>query len=395
MDYQFSDRINCIKASAIREIFKLTADPAIISFSAGNPSPDAFPVEAIRSIVDDTLSTSPVEALQYSVTEGYPMLRDYLKTMVAERYNAFKQSDDIIITSGAQQGIDLCSKVLLNEGDTVICENPSFVGALNAIKSYRTNLVGVDLEEDGINLEQLEAAIKNNKNVKMLYLIPNFQNPSGITTSFEKRKAIYELAQKYQVLILEDNPYGELRFAGETVPTIKSLDTEGLVIYSGSFSKVLSPGIRVGFLSAPSAIISKVVVAKQVNDVHTNILSQILCYRFLKEYDFDEHLSKLRTMYRHKCDLMLEQIEKEFAPCVSHTKPEGGLFLWCTLPEQVDMMQFCKDAVTKKVAVVPGSAFLPHEETMVSHSFRLNFSMPSDEEIITGIKALGEMTHSL
>ena len=229
----------------------------------------------------------------------------------------------------------------------------------------------------------------------MLYLIPNFQNPSGITTSFEKRKAIYELAQKYQVLILEDNPYGELRFAGETVPTIKSLDTEGLVIYSGSFSKVLSPGIRVGFLSAPSAIISKVVVAKQVNDVHTNILSQILCYRFLKEYDFDEHLSKLRTMYRHKCDLMLEQIEKEFAPCVSHTKPEGGLFLWCTLPEQVDMMQFCKDAVTKKVAVVPGSAFLPHEETMVSHSFRLNFSMPSDEEIITGIKALGEMTHSL
>ncbi len=396
MEYQFSDRIKTIKASAIREIFKLTADPAVISFAAGNPSPDAFPVEAVREITAEILKNQPVEALQYNITEGYLPLRNYVKETLLPAINSFHpERDDAIIVTGGQQGIDLSCKVLCNEGDTVLCENPSFVGALNAIKAYNTNLVGIDLDEDGVNLDQLEQALKTEKNVKIFYTIPTFQNPSGITAPLEKRKAVYELCKKYGVLILEDNPYGALRFEGEDVPTIKSLDEDGIVIYAGSFSKVLSPGIRVGFLSLPKEISAKVVVAKQVNDVHTNILAQMIAYRFVTEYDFNAHLERLRALYRQKCHYMLEQMDKYFDPRVSFTRPQGGLFLWVTLPEEVDMMQFTRDAVAKKVAVVPGSAFLPHEETMVSHSFRLNFSMPSNEQIETGIKILGEMTRAL
>lgn len=396
MDYQFSERIKTIKASAIREIFKLTADPSVISFAAGNPSPDAFPVKAIAEITADIFANEPVEALQYNITEGYLPLRNYLKENLLANMNCYNPDlDDVITVTGGQQGVDLVCKVLCNEGDTVLCENPSFVGALNAIKAYKTNLVGIDLEEDGLNLEQLEHALKTEKNVKLLYVIPNFQNPSGITTSLEKRKAIYALCKQYGVLILEDNPYGMLRFEGEDVPNIKSMDKDGIVIYDGSFSKLLSPGMRVGFLSLPKEISAKVVVAKQVNDVHTNILAQMTCHRFVTKYDFDAHIARLRELYRHKCGLMLEQLDKHFDKSTTYTRPQGGLFIWGTLPEHVDMMQFCRDAVAKKVAVVPGSAFLPHEETMVSHSFRMNFSMPSDEQIETGIRILGEMTHNL
>lgn len=396
MEYQFSERIKTIKASAIREIFKLTADPAVISFAAGNPSPDAFPVDAVRKITADILENKPVGALQYSVTEGYYPLREYLKETMLPEMNSYNAAqDEVLIVTGGQQGVDLTCKILCNEGDTVLCENPSFVGALNAIKSYNTNLVGIDLDDDGINLEQLEHALKTEKNVKLLYTIPTFQNPSGITTTLEKRKAVYELCKKHGVLILEDNPYSALRFAGEDVPTIKSLDTDGIVIYCGSFSKVLAPGIRVGFLSLPQEIAAKVVIAKQVSDVHTNILAQMIAHRFVTEYDFQAHLEYLQFLYKRKCDYMLEQMDKYFDPKVTYTRPQGGLFLWATLPEHVDMMQFCRDAVAKKVAVVPGSAFLPHEETMVSHSFRMNFSMPSMEQIETGVKALGEMTHQL
>ncbi len=396
MEYQFSERIKTIKASAIREIFKLTADPAVISFAAGNPSPDAFPVEAVREITADVLKNQPVEALQYNITEGYLPLRNYLKETLLPDIGSFSpERDDAIVVTGGQQGIDLTCKVLCNEGDTVLCENPSFVGALNAIKAYNTNLVGIDLDGDGINLEQLEQALKTEKNVKLLYTIPTFQNPSGITATAEKRRAVYELCKQHGVLILEDNPYGALRFEGEDVPTIKSMDKDGIVIYSGSFSKVLSPGIRVGFLSLPKEISAKVVVAKQVNDVHTNILAQMIAYNFVTKYDFDAHLERLRALYRRKCTFMLEQMDKYFDPRVSYTRPQGGLFLWATLPEGVDMMQFTRDAIANKIAVVPGSTFLPHEETMVSHSFRLNFSMPSEEQIEKGIKILGEMTRSL
>lgn len=259
MEYQFSDRIKTIKASAIREIFKLTADPAVISFAAGNPSPDAFPVQAVREITAEILKNQPVEALQYNITEGYLPLRNYVKETLLPAINSFHpERDDAIIVTGGQQGIDLSCKVLCNEGDTVLCENPSFVRAhFNAIKAYNTNLVGIDLDEDGVNLDQLEQALKTEKNVKIFYTIPTFQNPSGITAPLEKRKAVYELCKKYGVLILEDNPYGALRFEGEDVPTIKSLDEDGIVIYAGSFSKVLSPESALDFSAFQKKFLQK------------------------------------------------------------------------------------------------------------------------------------------
>ncbi|NLK71217.1 MAG: PLP-dependent aminotransferase family protein [Clostridiales bacterium] len=292
MNYIFSDRIAGLQASAIREILKFTAFPDVISFAAGNPAPEAFPVEEVSRISAELLKENPVLALQYSITEGYTPLRDLLKKTMAEK-NCFSDNDELIVTAGAQQGMELSCKVLCNEGDTLICEAPSFIGSLNAFKSYKVNLVGVELEDDGINLEKLEDVLKANSNIKVLYLIPNFQNPTGNTMSLEKRKAVYELAKKYNFIIIEDNPYGDLRFAGEDIPTIKSLDTDGRVIYVGSFSKILAPGLRVGYVSAPKEIIQKMVVCKQVSDVHTNIWAQVICERFMTTCDLNSHFEKI------------------------------------------------------------------------------------------------------
>lgn len=296
--------------------------------------------------------------------------------------------------SGAQQGNELSCKVFCDSGDTLVCENPSFIGSLNSFKSYGVNLVGVPLSDGGIDLEKLENTLKENPNTKVIYLIPNFQNPTGTTMSYEKRKGVLELAKKYDVVILEDNPYGDLRFAGEHVPSIKSLDTEGRVIYCGSFSKILAPGLRVGYVVAHKEIIQKIVVCKQVSDVHTNILAQMICNQFLLENSYEEHLKKLRGIYRHKCGLMLDSLKQYVNPKITYTVPEGGLFVWCTLPDGVNMMEFCSNAVQNKVAVVPGNAFLP-KESDPTQSFRLNFSTPSDEDIVKGIQILGELSKSL
>lgn len=394
MSYNFAHRMSGLKASAIREILKFTADPAVISFAAGNPAPEAFPVEAIEKITENILRKNPIGALQYSISEGYTPLRDKLKADLKTRHNIGEDFDELIITSGAQQGIEIACKVMCDPGDTIICENPSFVGSLNSFKSYDVNLVGIDVQDDGICIEDLEDALKENKNVKMLYLIPNFQNPTGITMSLQKRIACYELCKKYGVMILEDNPYGELRFSGNDVPTIKSFDKDGIVIYCGSFSKVLSPGLRVGYVYAPKDITQKMVVCKQASDVHTNILAQMICNEFMEEYDFAEHIKKLQDIYRNKCNLMLECLGKQLNSKITFTHPEGGLFIWCTLPENVNMMEFCKRAVQNKVAVVPGTAFLPSDEYK-TQSFRINYSTPTDEQIIKGVEILGELTYDM
>lgn len=394
MNYIFSDRIAGLQASAIREILKFTAFPDVISFAAGNPAPEAFPVDDVSRISSELLKDNPILALQYNITEGYTPLRDLLKKRMAEK-NCFTDNDELIITAGAQQGIELSCKVLCNEGDTLICEAPSFIGSLNAFKSYKVNLVGVELEDDGINLEQLENTLKANTNTKVLYLIPNFQNPTGNTMSLEKRKAVYEIARKYDIIIIEDNPYGELRFAGDDVPSIKSLDTDGRVIYVGSFSKILAPGLRVGYVSAPKEIIQKIVVCKQVSDVHTNIWAQAVCERFMATCDLNVHFDNLRAIYKRKCELMLGEMDKYFSKKIKYTKPQGGLFIWATLPEGSDMLGFCKKAVEEyKIAVVPGSAFMISESDK-TNSFRLNFSTPTDEQIVKGCEILGRMTREM
>lgn len=395
MNYNFSEKVSNLQASAIREILKFTSDPEVISFAAGNPAPEAFPVDDIKRISNEILNKNPILALQYSLTEGYTPLRNVLKERMLKEGNFNSDKDELIITSGAQQSNELCAKVLCDEGDTIICEAPSFIGSLNAFKSYNVNLVGIELEEDGINLEKLEEAIKTNQNTKLIYLIPNFQNPTGRTMSLEKRKRVYELAEKYDIFILEDNPYGDIRFAGEHIQSIKSMDTDGRVIYSGTFSKVLAPGIRVGYCSAPKEIISKIVVCKQVSDVHTNIWAQVLAERFLSTCDMENHLRQIRKIYKHKCELMLSEIKKNFSDKIKYTVPEGGLFIWCTLPEGYDMMIFCKRAVEEyKVAVVPGTAFTVNE-TDKTTSFRLNFSTPTDDEIIKGCELIGKLSKEM
>ena len=388
MDYIFSDRIAALKPSAIREILKATADPGVIPFAAGNPAPEAFPVEAIRTFTRDILEENPIAALQYGISEGYTPLRDLLRRRMNEKFHSVADSDDVIIVSGAQQGSELTCKVLCNEGDTVLCENPSFIGVLNALRSYNVNLRGIPMEEDGVSIGAMERALREEKNVKLMYLIPNFQNPTGITMSLAKRRAVYELARHYGVVIIEDNPYGDLRFAGEELPNIKSMDTEGLVVYCGSFSKILSPGLRVGFVIAAKPLLSKIIVAKQVSDVHTSMLSQMLAERFMSHFDFEGHIEKIRQIYRHKCALMLEGMESHFDPRIRFTRPDGGLFLWCTLPAGSDMLAYCQAAGHAGVAVVPGVAFnASPDET--SDSFRLNYSTPRDEQIVRGIEILG------
>lgn len=395
MEYILSERVKALKPSAIREIFKYAADPSVVSLSAGNPAPEAFPVKEIAEISNEILTTNPIAALQYSVTEGYAPLREAVGSFMKKQYNIGRDNDELIITSGAQQVMDLITKSTCNEGDTVICEAPSFIGSLNSFRSYNAKLCGIPLEKDGMNIEVLEKALKTEKNVRFIYIICNFQNPSGVTTSLEKRKKIYELAKKYGVMILEDNPYGELRISGENVPSIKSFDEDGIVAYVGSFSKILSPGMRLGFVIAPKQIVSKMIVCKQGEDVHTNIWAQMVAHKFMTEYDFDGHLSKLREIYRKKAEFCMKLLDDFLVPQkITYDRIEGGLFIWCRLPQNVDMNDFCKQAVLRKVCVVPGNAFLTDENEQ-SSCFRINFSTPTDEQLEKGIKILSELAKEI
>ena len=389
MDYYFSKRISGLQPSAIREILKATQDPSIIPFAAGNPDSASFPIEEVKRISAEIFETAPVTALQYGVTEGYKPLIERLTKFVKDRYNIGKDSDSLIITSGAQQVMDLATKALCDLGDTVICECPSFIGSLNCFRSYGCNLAGVPVEADGMNIEKLEEAIKNAVNPRFIYTIPNFQNPSGATMSLEKRKAVYELAKKYGLLILEDNPYGDLRVSGEDIPSIKSFDEDGIVIYAGSFSKLLAPGIRVGYIVAPSPIIAKMTVGKQASDVHTPVFSQMLVDKWMEQNDVGAHIEKIREIYSRKLNLMCDLIDSELGDFVKYVRPEGGLFVWCELPENVNMLEFVKDCIANKVAVVPGSAFMINNEE--TNCFRMNFSTPSKEKIVEGMKILGKV----
>lgn len=392
MEYKFSDRVSNLKPSAIREIFKYAADPTVVSLSAGNPSPDAFPAKEIAEISARVLAENPISVLQYSVTEGYTPLRNHLKEYMKKNHNTGSDGDDILITTGAQQIMDLCTKALVNEGDVVICEAPSFIGSLNTFRSYNARLVGVTVQSDGMDTDELEEKLKANPNAKLIYTIPNFQNPSGVTMSLEKRKKLYELAKQYGVLILEDNPYGDLRYNGENLPNIKSMDIDGIVIYAGSFSKVISPGMRVAYAIAPKPVFQKLVVCKQGNDVHTNIWSQVVCDEFITKYDFNAHLDMLRKLYTKKAAFCMELLDRYCAPAITYNRIDGGLFIWCDLPGDVDMPAFCKKAVLNKVCVVPGNAFLT-DESEECHSFRINFSTPTDEQLEKGIKILGALAN--
>ncbi len=390
MEYTFSNKISSLQPSAIREILKATSDPSIIPLAAGNPAPDAFPVDEVREIAKDILEKTPINALQYGVTEGYQPLRDTVFSWMNRHENIGTDNDSILIVSGATQVMDLTTKVLCNEGDVVICEEPSFIGSLNCFRSYGCTLKGVPVEADGMDVNALEEVLKTTPNAKFIYTIPNFQNPSGATMSLAKRERLYALAKQYGVMILEDNPYGDLRVSGENVPTVKSMDTDGIVIYAGSFSKILAPGLRVAYCIGPKQILAKMTVGKQASDVHTACLNQMIVDEWFKRYDVEKHIKKIQKIYKAKLELMCDCIDKELGDFVEYVRPEGGLFIWCKLPDSVDMLEFVKRAVEKKVAVVPGNAFLINDNDSTQY-IRLNFSTPSDEGIVNGIRLLGEV----
>lgn len=394
MEYTISNKLATLKPSAIREIFKSLTDPSIISFAAGNPSPLSFPVDDLAEISADIFKNQADVALQYGITEGYLPLRKAVEERMKKVFGIGRDFDETIITTGGQQGIELATKALCNEGDVVLCENPSFIGALNSFRALGAKPVGIPLNDDGIDPELLEKALQENPNARFIYVIPTFQNPAGITSTLENRQKVYALAKKYGVMIFEDNPYGELRFAGENVPTYKSFDEDGIVLYCSSFSKILSAGMRIGYVCGPQAVVSKMVVAKQVEDVHTNLFFQMLCYRFMTERDLDAHIEGIRKLYRQKAELMLAELDKNMPKCVKYTRPEGGLFLWCTLPNGTDSSEFIKKALEKKVAVVPGTAFNCDTEAP-SDSFRLNYSTPSDEDIVRGIGILSDIAKEM
>lgn len=394
MEYVFSKRSKTLEPSPIRESMKFAVNPGVISFAQGNPSPETFPLEAIKTISAYLWETNPAQLLQYGTTEGYGPLRKTLKERMATRSNCGRDFDELVIVSGAQQAVELSVKVLCDEGDTVLCENPSFIGSINAFKSYNVNLRGIPVEDDGIHIEALEKALKEEKNVRILYLIPNFQNPLGITMSLEKRKKVYELAKRYGFIILEDNPYGELRFKGKDIPNIKAFDEEGLVIYAGSFSKVFAAGIRVGYVLAPKPIVQKMVIAKQASDVHTNLFWQAAVDRFMCDYPYEGHIEKLRRVYSRKCALMIDCLKEGTDGRIHFNEPEGGLFIWCDMTAYTDMPAFYTKLRENGVTVVPGN-MLAVSPDYKQQSFRLNFSTPSDENIVKGVGILTKTLKSI
>jgi len=390
MDIQNSlaERVKGLKASAIREIFKMLGKADVISFAGGIPSPELFPVEEWKELSGKIFENDGAKALVYGVTEGYAPLIEIVKERL-EKANVIRDFDQVVISTGAQQAIDLTTKALINEGDGIIVEEPSFIGSLNGFRSYNAKIYGVEMDNDGINIEKTEEILKTKK-IKLIYTIPTFQNPMGVTMSLEKREKLLALAEKYDCYIIEDNPYGELRFGGEDVPAIKTMDVNGRVIYVGSFSKTLAPGIRVGFVACHKDIMDRIVVVKQVNDVHTPLLNQMLVTEYIKNYDFDAHIKDGCNLYGAKCALMISCMEKYFPKCVTFTRPEGGIFLWCTMPEGTDCQEIFKKAIDRKVAFVPGSTCMVDIEAP-SNCFRLNYSTATDENIEKGIKILGEI----
>ncbi|MDI9520852.1 MAG: PLP-dependent aminotransferase family protein [Bacillota bacterium] len=393
MDYRLTTRMEGAQASIIRELLKMAALPGMISFGGGAPDYRGFPKEFVKQVADDAFTNQSKSVLGYGISEGYPPFVESLKKHLQDKEKLDFAENEVLILSGGQQCADLTAKLFVNEGDTVLVENPSFVGVMNAFRSYGANLKSIPLEEDGVDLTALEDAFKAGP-VSLFYMISTFQNPSGITTSGAKRKAVYELAKKYDVIVFEDNPYGELRYEGEWIPAMKTLDTDGRVIYTGSFSKTIAPGMRIGFLVYAKALHTKFKIAKQAVDVHSSTLYQMVCHEMLTKDLYDSHVSAQRAGYYKKMKLMDEAMKACFHPDMTWHRPEGGLFIQTKLPEGMDSLPFVNEAVKRKVITVPGSAFLTNQEDK-SNAIRLNFSLPSEEDIEKGVEILGKLSYEI
>ncbi len=388
MTYPYANRMARLRASEIRELLKITEMPEIISFAGGLPAPELFPVEEIMEVSRLVLSEDGLSALQYSTTEGYAPLRQWIAERVNKTRGTAFDADNILITNGSQQALDLTGKVFLDEGDTVLCECPTYLAAISAFRAYGCRFQEVPTDDDGMRPEALEELLLSNGRVKLIYAIPDFQNPTGRSWSLERRRRLYELAKKYGVVVIEDDPYGELRFEGERIPSVKSFDSTGNVFIFGTFSKIFCPGYRIGWVAGDREAIKKYVLVKQGADLQCNTLAQREIMKWLELYDLERHIKKIRAVYKRRRDVMVSVMEKEFPEAVTFTRPQGGLFAWAELPTHIDARELLIKSLERKVAFVPGGSFFPnggHENTM-----RLNYSNMSEDRIADGLKRLGE-----
>ena len=373
-------------SSIIRETLKLMSTPGIISLGGGMPAPELFPVREFQEACRYILEHEAQQALQYSVTEGYPPLKQYLMAKM-QKYGVPAEEENILIVNGSQQALDLIGKVFLNPGDTVLTDRPTYLGAIQAWNAYEARFVTVPLDDDGTRVDLIEDILKREP-VKFIYCLPNFHNPAGVTLSLERRHKLVDLAARYGVFIIEDDPYGELRFAGEDITPIVVLHKEN-TIYLSTFSKTLAPGIRLGWIVAPAKVIVKLVQAKQAADLHTSIFVQMVANDICQRGFLRQHVKRIRNTYKERCAVMLAAMERYFPPGVRWTRPQGGLFLWVMLPEGVDSMELLKDALEEKVAFIPGTAFYP-DGLDGQNALRLTFSTASPDMIEEGIKRLGK-----
>ena len=385
--HRFASRMSRMSVSAIREILKVTEQPEIISFAGGLPAPELFPVAAIAQAHADVFDDRGPAALQYSTTEGWRPLREWIAHRMQRRGIA-ASPERLLITSGSQQGIDLVSKVFIEPGDAVAVENPCYLAALQTLSGYEATFISIDSDDEGMRIDLLENALKHSS-PRLIYVVSEFANPKGTTLSYERRQQLIELSARYRVPILEDNPYGELRYTGERLPPLAALDRDGLVIHISTFSKTLSPGMRLGWLIASEEIFQMIVVAKQAADLHTSTIGQHAAARLLESFDYDGHVAHLCEVYGERCQAMLSAIERHFPAEAKWTRPGGGLFLWVELPNRVSAEELFEEAIARRVAFVPGTSFFACERK--PNFMRLNFSNQKPVMIEEGIKRIASV----
>lgn len=387
MENLLSERIKSTPPSFIRSILKTASDPEIISFAGGLPNPISFPQEELLESMQRIVKTYGSKVFQYSITAGLPQLRQYVADKYNKKYGLNLSIDNIIITTGSQQALDLISKVLLNPNDTVILEKPSYLGAIQAFSQYQPKFETVDLTEDGMDVTQLKEVLKTNP--KFVYTVPNFQNPTGLSYSKEVRDQVYQALDEHDTVLIEDDPYGELRFEGESLPYIGAGRLKNSIVL-GTFSKTVTPGMRIGFIVCSNTeLLRNISVAKEASDLHTNIFSQYLIWDYLEHNDYDEHIAKIKDLYRKQAHAMMDAMDKYFPSCVKYTKPKGGMFLWATLPEGISAMKLFPKALEKKVVYVPGDPFYVNFKDV--NTMRLNYTNADCETIEEGIKRLGTL----
>ncbi len=387
MTIKFARRMGSVHTSTIREILKVTEQPEIISFAGGLPAPELFPVDNVLSAAERVLHETGASALQYSPSEGYAPLR---KILAAEsrRRGIECSAEDILITTGSQQPLDLAGKIFLDAGDCVLTESPTYMAAIQAFQTFEVRFATVPTDDQGLIPEELPALIERER-PKFLYTIPNFQNPTGRTLAAERRKTLYSIAARYGLIVIEDDPYGCLRYAGKTIPPIKSLDTEGIVIYLSTVSKIIAPGLRIGWVVAREEIRRKLTIVKQAADLHTSSLDQRIVHRYMTDFDSSAHIERIRQAYGERYAIMDATLRETMPPGFKWTHPEGGMFLWVTCPEGVDTNELLREALLRKVIFVPGQDFFP--DSSGQRFMRLNFSNASPDMIRKGIGRLAEV----